>query len=511
MEESVMNKTTVAQQAKTGSFLPPVQGIFQRKCACGNHTVAGGECAECAKNKSGLQRKLTIGASNDPLELEADRVAGQVLAALVHPDVIGAPPRIQRYTGQATEGSDFAPANVDRVLASSGRPLEPVLRQDMEQRFGHDFSRVRVYSDPTAEQSARDVNANAYTVGHNIVFGAGWFSPGTHEGRRLLAHELTHVVQQSGADGMDVGQSKEKRGLSPVSGVATVDAAPAFGVLQRQPKPADPKQAYADALTQIKGIDATLHKYLAAAALNGGSKTVRTGTGVDDSTTPPTTIKFTFDLEVKHDSSLPSNTDAAFDPGVPNFPPAAGTTRSFTASMTMKINQSSTGASLATKLYHEGLHMILFMEDILPSSPASPHATAFANYNKIAKAHKDFVTAVAETEVFIDLDLAKRKASQKGLAKKAAGEIAAHLVEEKYVFDQEKAKFGAAFTNRQLAATYVMEGFTALGVSASVTDKNVVSIYDKFAAVFDEIDKQTAPVKAAPKSSGSQPAAPKKP
>ena len=109
---------------------------------------------------------------------------------------------------------DAAPASVDQVLASPGRPLEPALRQDMEQRFGHDFSRVRVHSGAAAEQSAQDVNANAYTVGNNIVFGAGRFAPGTHEGRRLIAHELTHVVQQSGSDGIRVDQSNEKRGLS---------------------------------------------------------------------------------------------------------------------------------------------------------------------------------------------------------------------------------------------------------------------------------------------------------
>ena len=65
----------------------------------------------------------------------------------------------------------------------------------MEQRFGHDFSRVRVHSGGAAEQSARDVNANAFTVGHDVVFGAGMFAPGTDSGRRLLAHELTHVMQ----------------------------------------------------------------------------------------------------------------------------------------------------------------------------------------------------------------------------------------------------------------------------------------------------------------------------
>jgi uncharacterized protein DUF4157 len=111
---------------------------------------------------------------------------------------------------------DTAPTSVDRVLASSGRPLGPVLRQDMEQRFGHDFSRVRVHTGGAAEQSAREVSANAYTVGHNLVFDANRYSPETHEGRRLIAHELTHVVQQSGADGVRANQSNEKRVLTTI-------------------------------------------------------------------------------------------------------------------------------------------------------------------------------------------------------------------------------------------------------------------------------------------------------
>ncbi len=146
-----------------------------------------------------LQKKLSIGASNDPLEQEADRIADQVLATPARPTASDAPLRIQRFAGQATGDTGTTPASVDHVLASSGRPLEPALRHDMEQRFGHDFSRVRVHSDEAAKQSAREVNAHAYTVGHDIVFGAGQFAPGTHEGRRLLAHELTHVVQQHGA------------------------------------------------------------------------------------------------------------------------------------------------------------------------------------------------------------------------------------------------------------------------------------------------------------------------
>ena len=144
-----------------------------------------------------LQAKLAIGAGNDPLELEADRVADQVLARSRPTGVGAAPLRVQRFTPRATEQTpDAAPASVERVLDQPGAPLQPALRLDMEQHFGHDFSHVRVHADAAADDSAREVSARAYTVGHDIVFGANRYAPGTSEGRRLLAHELTHVLQQ---------------------------------------------------------------------------------------------------------------------------------------------------------------------------------------------------------------------------------------------------------------------------------------------------------------------------
>ena len=169
------------------------------------------------EGKTRLQAKLTIGASNDPLEQEADRVADQVLAAPAHSAVSGAAPSIQRFTGQSTGDAGTAPASVDRVLSGSGRPLDPAIQQDMGQRFGHDFSQVRVHTDSAAEKSAQDINAHAYTMGKNIVFGAGGFAPESHEGRKLIAHELTHVVQQTGAAGIHAGQRGEKLTLSSES------------------------------------------------------------------------------------------------------------------------------------------------------------------------------------------------------------------------------------------------------------------------------------------------------
>ena len=116
-------------------------------------------------------------------------------------------------------GGDVAdpPASVDRVLADPGQPLGAPLRQDMEHRFGYDFSGVRVHDGARADRSARDVQANAYAIGRDIVFGAGRFAPATPEGRRLIAHELTHVVQQSsgGADAVRVARDPSGGTPSP--------------------------------------------------------------------------------------------------------------------------------------------------------------------------------------------------------------------------------------------------------------------------------------------------------
>lgn len=205
MNQQSRMQAHTSSKASTGL----ASGILQRKCACGSHTVAGGECGECARKTTSLQRKMRIGASNDPLEREADRVADQVLSNSSHPAVSSAAPRIQRYSGQATQGAGQVPASVERVLGDSGRALETGLSQEMGERFGHDFSQVRVHTGGEAEQSAREVNARAYTVGQHIVFGAGGFQPQSREGRRLLAHELTHVVQQSGNPGTGLIQRAE--------------------------------------------------------------------------------------------------------------------------------------------------------------------------------------------------------------------------------------------------------------------------------------------------------------
>jgi len=199
MISNVLNNTKIKNTPTKDNY----NFLVQRKCKCGAESKLSGQCDECEKDKLlGVQTKLRVGVANDVYEQEADRVADQVLGMSSHSNISRAPLPIQRFTGRSHEKSignldtTTTTENVDRVLGRSGNPLKPKLRHEMEQRFGYDFSQVRIHTDAIAEQSARDVNAYAYTAGHNVVFGAGQFSPGTRTGKRLLAHELTHVVQQ---------------------------------------------------------------------------------------------------------------------------------------------------------------------------------------------------------------------------------------------------------------------------------------------------------------------------
>ena len=125
-----------------------------------------------------VNRHWKVGAVDDPLEHEADRIAERVMRMpATKAATRGVPLSIRRLPEQSKGFTDEAPASVARALASPGVPLEPALRRDQEQRFGHDFSHVRVHTGAWADRSARDVHARAYALGHDIVFGQGSLCP----------------------------------------------------------------------------------------------------------------------------------------------------------------------------------------------------------------------------------------------------------------------------------------------------------------------------------------------
>ena len=162
-----------------------------------------------------LQAKLLVGASDDPQEQEADRVADHVMSPTDPESVPRAAPGAAdrgrtatsdpapRVRAQSVEmrgqAAIEAPAIVSEALRASAEPLDPALRGRFEQRFDYDFGQVRVHRDGVAAQAAAAVGARAFTAGADVVFGAGQYAPSTPAGKRLLAHELTHVAQQGAA------------------------------------------------------------------------------------------------------------------------------------------------------------------------------------------------------------------------------------------------------------------------------------------------------------------------
>jgi len=150
-------------------------------------------------NTGVLRAKLHVNQPGDAFQQAADRLAANIrLSPYSHKAGEQACGAVQRRASESRDGLQEAPSVVGEVLQSTGQPLEASTRRLFENRLGHDFSRVRVHTDTRASESARAVSALAYTVGKDIVFGAGQYAPSTPQGRRLLAHELVHVVQQGG-------------------------------------------------------------------------------------------------------------------------------------------------------------------------------------------------------------------------------------------------------------------------------------------------------------------------
>ncbi len=141
------------------------------------------------------QTKLVLNKPGDEYEQEADLIAEQVMRM---PEGSGEVQK-QLRVGRNQEGDTkdgVAPPAVGEVLASVGEPLDAAARAFLEPRFGHDFSHVRVHTDARAAESAQALRALAFTAGSHIVFNAGHYNPQGRDGLRLLAHELTHVLQQ---------------------------------------------------------------------------------------------------------------------------------------------------------------------------------------------------------------------------------------------------------------------------------------------------------------------------
>lgn len=184
---------TTTDSNSTSATPPPAR--LQRACndpACASEEMLG------------IQPKLTVGAPDDAYEQEADRIAEQVVSGGGAPDAPAAiTPLVQRKAGASTlstAGASHAAINTAAtVVASGGSPLGEAERDFFEPRFGRDLSHIRLHTNSAANHAASGINALAYTLRNHIIFGRGQYSPSTTDGRRLLAHELVHTLQQGAA------------------------------------------------------------------------------------------------------------------------------------------------------------------------------------------------------------------------------------------------------------------------------------------------------------------------
>lgn len=219
-------------------------------------------------NKRGIQTKLRVGAANDNLEKEADKMAEQVIS-MPQPNIretkIGTnkahsvqrlcrecedelqrkPNLAQQSTtqaetsttssnhhnkGQPTQvnqtANDSLPENFHQQLEgiqNAGTPLSQSQRDYFEPRFGHSFEQVRIHTDNNSQQLANQINARAFTLKNHVVFAANEYQPSSQQGKRLLAHELTHVVQQSQSSNKSIQRACGSRSIGQPTGCTNSD------------------------------------------------------------------------------------------------------------------------------------------------------------------------------------------------------------------------------------------------------------------------------------------------
>ena len=167
----------------------PAAGATRSPCSC------GGGCPRC-QAKSGGAEALRLSQPADAHEREAEQAASRVLAGQKVSIGSGRPTRDLMRSPQPGAPSTHAPAALRAGLQGPARLLDAGTRRQLESGLQQDLSAVRLHTGPQAAASAAAVQARAYTVGRDIVFGAGQYAPSTHEGQHLLAHELVHVLQQ---------------------------------------------------------------------------------------------------------------------------------------------------------------------------------------------------------------------------------------------------------------------------------------------------------------------------
>jgi hypothetical protein len=447
-----------------------------------------------------IQAKLAIGRVDDPLEHEADRVADMVMripepqlqrtcaCGGMCPKCQSDQPepeneRLQTKRADASDsGRSSAPPIVQEVLNSPGHPLDSATRAFMEPRFGHSFGHVRVHTDEKAEDSADALGALAYTVGRDVVFGAGQYTISSNGGRKLIAHELTHVVQQ-GFTTQSVLQKDDKKKDDEKKKKAHTNPGLVFNEIKRRnpdlaglitPQSIDftsPKEPPAVKGGPMKDGENHIWKVFVLAAQGFRSS----ATNVDGEMR--TRVKG--GAQVIHTINITWALPLAPDPEF--VKQAASADEAFTM-------------TAAEPLFHELLHARIIME-------RDPHWTS--QHTQVFQGFTDLMNIANSSAVDKERQALKQEigtiARGGGKAKDAAA-IAAEqdkyfefLVHEKYDADTEGKAFGRSFTNAVIASKYSDVVALRLGLGDRVFQTLKVHLAAAAKNLFDELDNAASP------------------
>jgi uncharacterized protein DUF4157 len=453
-----------------------------------------------------VQTQLGSSKPGDEYEREADRLSAQVMhmpeRQLQHAWACGGgcpkcraeqsgrgPERLQAKRVQpSNQQQTLIPPIVHDALRSPGEPLDRTTRAFMESCFGHDLSQVRVHADSSAVHSARALNALAYTVGQHVVFGAGQYKMGSTEGRKLLAHELTHVVQQGCA--MHAIQRQPKKTKDPTTNAKLVYDE----IKKRNPDLAElitpasidfrnPKEPPAIKAGPMKNGEEHLWK-VRVLALQGlrGSQIVK---GEEKRAKVKSGVQVTHFLQLTW--ALPLATDKEF------------------LKQTSSADEAFT-LTAAEPLYHELLHARLMME----SDPhwTSQHTQVFQEFTTLMQIANSQAVDKERQAVKQEIGQLAAGGGQAKDVARAQDNYYEFLVHEKYDADTEGKAFGKSYSNALIAKQYskvvalrlVSDDFPALQV-----------LKDRLAAaaekLFDKLDQAAKTI--TPSTPTTSPPAPK--
>jgi hypothetical protein len=476
-------------------------------------------------------RRVQVSQPGDAAEVEADRVSHQI-AGTSKSEPAGQPART------SSAGTPSQSVSERSLVPDAGEPLESTVRAGMEKQLGHEFSGVRIHTGERAAESARSLGARAYTLGKDVVFDAGEYAPRKQEGKQLLAHELTHVVQQGAAPRTSSAEA------SPVKSAPQV---PAGKVIQRQPKPqpttpppttvpsttpsttpstspsttpsatpAAPQltQAFYDQaialLSQMPTASGTIVAILKQGKVGqtvSGVKIVNSGPQTATPNAPPAQISFDLNISTTV-GNLRQGAAAQFVEDPANQTniqanPVKGIV--ITRLLQIIAKPAASANDMAWSLLHEGVHMLLGIDRTIAFAAGTSPGVAsgstgtlksFGQYQQAGKtsSQRSGLVSAMVTEINrVKAASAPPPSAPAGgpSANDVADDVIDEILEERFAFDQQLKQFPGSKTasNSILADAYMFDQLAfGLGLKTWPTPPNRQALVNLMAAFLTDVE-----------------------